>query len=253
MEFRNQESALQYMNERKSQIMAEIKREREENNRQCQKLRSIPEVKALVDEVVRLMRGNYYSNVNVLRDKILLKTSSSQSYTAATKILYSTFNLGSLQNSQIAFVKLLCEEVYKQTGYDLQSNAFASFCGSPNVITGKFKLNIYDDDCGLPPAHGSQVRVHQCFSGRNIISEIFNFRSRFCSIDLFQVDNYNRIYQHDLPDIAETPVGFFRLAYFYEITYVRSISPDSGHFDVGIPLFNITPDPNSKPDTRVNW
>lgn len=255
MEFRNEESALQYMTQRKNEILADINREREEYNLQYQKVRAIPEVRALVGEVVRLMREKYYGRVEFLRDHIILRNNSHGYDPAAVKVYYHSFNLNPPQRNLTGFIKFLCEEVYKQTGNDLQLDIVSSFHGSYEVVVSKFHLPPHDDDLGIPPAHNCSRGVGKRISGRNIIAEIYNFRSRYCSIDRFYCDsNRNRsdMFRRDCRDIAEFPEGFFRRACFYELTYIGRMSPFS-RFEFLALLFNATPDPNSKPAGGINW
>jgi len=255
MEFNSKDKAFQYMTQRKNEVLADIKGEREENNQQYQNVRAIPEVQALVSEVVRLMREKYYSRVEIQSKNILLRNSSYGYDPTAVKVYYETFNLNAPQRNRIGFIKFLCEEIYRQTGNDLQLDIVSAFNGSYDVVVQKFHLNPHDNDLGIPPAHNCSRQVAKRVSGRKIIAEIADFRKRYCSIDYFQVNSYgNRLdmFRRDHCDIAEFPEGFFRRACFYELTYMRRMSP---HSSSGLDafLFNATPDPNSKPDTRVNW
>lgn len=264
MEFRNEESALQYMNERKKEIMDDIACERNEYEQQYQTVRSIPEVRALVEEVIRLMREKYYDRVEFLHDHITLgnrsilgyrSTLGNRSDPTSVEVYYRSFNLNSPQRNLTGFIKFLCEEVYKKTGYDLQLDIGSAFNGSYNVAVRKFQLHPSDDDLGLPPSHNCSRHVGKRISGRNIIAEIYNFRSRYCSIDRFEFDSNENRYDmipHNSRDIAECPGGFFRFACFYELTYIRRMSPHSSSM-VSVFLFNATPNPKSKPTGGVNW
>ncbi len=254
MQFNSKDSAFQYMTQRKNEILADINRERTEYSLQYQKVRAIPEVRALVNEVVRLMREKYYSRVEIQREYILLRNSSHGYDPTAVKVHYHCYNLNTPQSNRIGFIKFLCEEVYKQTGNDLQLDIVSSFNGSYNVVACKYHLKPLDDDLGTPPAHNCSRRVARRISGRNIITEITDFRTRYCSIDYYQVDSYHRtdLFRRDASDIAEFPEGFFRRACFYELTHMSRMSP---HNATGLYafLFNAAPDPNSKPSTKVNW
>ncbi len=243
MEFNSKDKAFQYMTQRKNEILTDIKCEREENNQQYQKVRAIPEVRALVSEVVRLMREKYYSRVEIQSKNILLRNSSYGYDPTAVKVYYETFNLNAPQRNRIGFIKFLCEEVYKQTGHDLQLDIVSFVIGSNDVAK-----------CYLAPRDDSFDRVAKRISGRNIIAEIADFRTSCCSINYYQVDNNHRPdgFKRNERDIAEFPEGFFRRACFYELTYMRRMSP---HGSSGVDAFlsNTTPDPNSKPSTKVNW
>lgn len=259
MEFRNEESALQYIAERKKEIMADIARERNEYEQQYQTVRSIPEVRALVEEVIRLMREKYYDRVEFLHDHITLGNRSGYRGCGpdptSVEVYYHSFNLNPPQRNLTGFIKFLCEEVYKKTGYDLQLDIRSCFHGSYDVAVSKFHLPPSDDDLGTPPAHNCSRSVGRRISGRNIITEIFNFRNRYCSIDRFYCDsdrNRRDMFQRDCRDIAEFSEGFFRYACFYELTYIGRMSPHSSSM-VSVFLFNATPNPNSKPAGGVDW
>lgn len=255
MRFNNKDSAFQYMVERKNEIIAGIDRERETYIQQYQRVSSIPEVGALVNEVVRLMQENYYSHVCIGSERVVLKHRLDEPAANGTSVYYRSFNLNAPQYNLIGFIKYLCKEVYDRLNYDLRLRLLASVCGSYEVVVNKFRLNIYDADNGIPPSHCCAVPVYKNVSGKNIITEITDFCRRYCSIDYFDGDassNRYELIKHDHCDIAEIPEGLFRSACFYELTHIKNVRTDRVG-GCGIILSNATPAPNSQPIDGINW
>ena len=253
MKFNNKESAHQYIAQRKQALIDEINLERAAYEQQYQKIRSIPEVRALVNEVIRLLSEQKYLHVIIGSTNIQLIDKITNVRAQAT-IEYSAFHLNDPKGNRLAFQKYLCEEIYARLGCDLQLSLIASICGSREVIQNKFHFCAHD--CELNTAHNCKAVSKEIWvSGRNVFNEISNLRNQYCMVDCYECDNGNNQYNliaNNNPNIASVVPGFFNNGHFYELTYIENIH-QSISYGGRFVLFNSTPNRNSKPAGGVDW
>ena len=251
MKFNNKEAALSYMGARKNEVINEINRERDVYVQQYQKVRSIPEVRALVDEVVRILDTKNYPLIKIERDSIIFQANFRDVIGQAT-IKYSSFGLNTPNGNQLPFMKFLCEEVFKRLGYDLHTQMTINVRGAREVLGRKFNLPLDEND-SITANHCGFTFSKVTVCGRNVFDEIASQRNKYCSIDLFECDygthEYRRL-PHDNLNIASVAPGLFNKGFVYELSCVEDISPYT-IYGVGISLFKSGS--SQKTNSGVNW
>ena len=251
MKCNNKESALRYITARKNEVLREINCEREMYIQQYQKIKTIPEVRALVDEIVRILDTENYPLIKIERDGIIFQANFRDVVGQAT-IKYSSYGLNTPTGNQLPFMKFLCEEVYRRLGYDLHTQLTINVHGAREILGHKFNLPLDEDD-SITANHGGFAFGKVTVCGRQVFDEIASQCNKYCSIDLFECDygahDYSRL-PHNNPSIASVAPGFFSKGFVYELSYVEEVYPYNT-YGVGISLFKSGQ--SSKPNSGVNW
>lgn len=216
-----------------------------------QKAMSIPEVRSLVAEVIRLMSEQYYSVLELGSEYIAFYTKGMQPGAVPMKLHYSKFNLNNFNRGNLGFVKYLCKEIYSKLGYDLKVQMDVSLHGARSVLEERYHASDRDRDSGSVQKHNASLSTRCSFLGRELFDRIAQYRQSHCSVDEFPYDpaigdkNYTS-YHH----VAYVPAGFFHDSMVFELSKVTNMYATGGTW--GITLINSTSNPNPGPK-KIDW